>query len=390
MMDQKYALVAVPPESKETRIIETEKIYNFDKYNFTTRSKVYRYQGDNGNKVKCAIIKVGATVEGLIYISSRLPRPKITNQSSLGSSDEENESAIAKAKKYRKGKKKNSNSAKKRRIDDIVNKFNASEGTVEKIANKNRRNNYISSNDESESEKEKEKEEKDKEEEDEEEENEENDERYDNCLKDDYLTGESDIFDGEKDEQVRGEQTDHTAKENEIEMNAFKRIIPESDKEDDIPRNLDKDLIEEDLDETYDDEFERANDLENYPERETENITKRPNFDPFFSATTVTKLPAVNSMGRLPQIQPGSSRVIQSTNVKKREITSTAKPTNASRRIQLRSNNGTSEKTQSGAYLNLVEQCKQQELEIKKWKQRALLAEAAYQAQLNKRDRPSH
>ncbi|KAH0535091.1 hypothetical protein KQX54_013228 [Cotesia glomerata] len=347
MMDQKYALVAVPPESKETRIIETEKIYNFDKYNFTTRSKVYRYQGDNGNKVKCAIIKVG-------------------------------------------GKKKNSNSAKKRRIDDIVNKFNASEGTVEKIANKNRRNNYISSNDESESEKEKEKEEKDKEEEDEEEENEENDERYDNCLKDDYLTGESDIFDGEKDEQVRGEQTDHTAKENEIEMNAFKRIIPESDKEDDIPRNLDKDLIEEDLDETYDDEFERANDLENYPERETENITKRPNFDPFFSATTVTKLPAVNSMGRLPQIQPGSSRVIQSTNVKKREITSTAKPTNASRRIQLRSNNGTSEKTQSGAYLNLVEQCKQQELEIKKWKQRALLAEAAYQAQLNKRDRPSH
>ncbi|KAH0561077.1 hypothetical protein KQX54_012412 [Cotesia glomerata] len=49
----------------------------------------------------------------------------------------------------------------------------------------------------------------------------------------------------------------------------------------------------------------------------------------------------------------------------------------------------TSEKTQSGAYLNLVERCKQQELEIKKWKQRALLAEAAYQAQLNKRHSPS-
>lgn len=51
----KYALVQLPRDSNRRVIIETCFIENFEIYNATTKSQVFRYD-DGENKLKCIIL----------------------------------------------------------------------------------------------------------------------------------------------------------------------------------------------------------------------------------------------------------------------------------------------------------------------------------------------
>lgn len=53
----RYALVMLPPDSKNRIILETVHIAKFEQYDTTTKNRIFRYN-DGQTKYKCVILHV--------------------------------------------------------------------------------------------------------------------------------------------------------------------------------------------------------------------------------------------------------------------------------------------------------------------------------------------